>query len=382
MDYRMKANTATQSLRQRILAEIDGGGPMRVDRYVELALYDPQEGYYATGIRRVGKGGDFFTSVSVGAVFGGLLARRMVREFDHLGRPGRWRIMELGANDGRLAADVLDAMAGIDSEALAALEYVICEPLPSMREVQRDRLAGYSERVRVVSASNECADDVLPGIVFGNEVLDALPFHWVEWCDLQWWERRIGVGEDGRLQAVLAGHPEGDVMEWLSVATEGLDLPDGWRCEVRTCWRGFLESFLVAVMNPLMIWIDYGFLREELVVPHRSEGTWRAYRRHRIEIEPWDFPGECDLTAHVDFTGVCDAVESLGGRVLGLQAQGMWLTRLAAIDLASREGMTDPAWVRQFQTLTHPAHLGAKFHVLECTWEDRTETLPTRQRSF
>ena len=168
-------------------------------------------------------------------------------------------------------------------------------------------------------------------------------------------------------------------MNWLRVAADGLDLPDGWQCEVRTCWRGFLESCLRGVARPLMIWIDYGFVREELVVPHRNEGTWRAYRRHRIETDPWDYPGECDLTAHVDFTGVCDAVELLGGRVLGMQTQGMWLTRLAAGDLASREGITDPAWVRQFHTLTHPAHLGARFHVMESRWEAHTEPLPIRR---
>jgi SAM-dependent MidA family methyltransferase len=365
MNYRNAADTATQSLRERIVREIKLTGPISMMRYLALALYDPESGYYARGGERVGKGGDFFTSVSVGPVFGELLARRMVREFDRLGRPARWRIMELGANDGRLAEDVMGGMAGIDPQARAALEYAICEPLPSMRAVQRERLAGFADGVRIVASTDELVGKELPGVVFGNEVLDALPFHWVEWRNGGWRERRIGLGEDGRLQPVLAGPTDDGLCRWLDRVTRGMRLPDGWQCEVRMAWGDFLQSCLRGMVQPTMIWIDYGFLREDLMRPHRTEGTWRAYRGHRIEADPWDHPGACDLTAHVDFTGVAEAAEALGGRMSGFDPQGTWLTRLALEDLAAREGGDDPGWVRQFQTLTHPAHLGARFHVME-----------------
>jgi SAM-dependent MidA family methyltransferase len=337
-------------------------------RYLELALYHPEFGYYARGGQRVGKIGDFFTSVSVGPVFGELLARRMVREFDRLGRPSRWRIMELGANDGRLAADLLSGVARLDSQAQDSLEYAICEPLPTMRAVQREKLAEWGKKVRIVSSTEELLGDELPGVVFGNEVLDALPFHWVEWRDGVWRERRIGMGADGRLQPVLAGQPEDELCRWLDGATRGMLLPDGWQCEVRADWGGFLQSCLRGMVQPTMIWIDYGFLREDLMQPHRTEGTWRAYRGHKIESDPWNDPGECDLTAHVDFTGVAEAAETLGGQMTGFTSQGTWLTRLAMEELAAREGRDDPAWVRQFQTLTHPAHLGARFHVMELSF--------------
>ncbi len=368
MNYRNEADTATQSLREWIVREIDASGPISMVRYLELALYHPEFGYYARGGQRVGKSGDFFTSVSVGPVFGELLARRMVREFDRLGRPARWRIMELGANDGRLVEDVLGGVTRIDPQALASMEYVICEPLPTMRDVQQGRLAGFVGKVRIISSSEELAGDERPGVVFGNEVLDALPFHWVEWRDGGWRERRIGRGVDGRLQPFLGGKPDDELCQWLDEVMRGLPLPDGWQCEVRTNVTGFLRSCLCGMAQPTMIWIDYGFLREDLMQPHRTEGTWRAYREHRIENAPWDHPGECDLTAHVDFTGVVEAAEALGGRMTGFNPQGTWLTRLALEDLTAREGGDDPAWVRQFQTLTHPAHLGARFHVLELSF--------------
>lgn len=368
MNYRNQEDTATLSLREWIVDEIQSAGPMPLCRYLELALYHPEFGYYARGGERVGKGGDFFTSVSVGPVFGDLLARRMVREFDRLGGPARWRIMELGANDGRLAADVLAGMARIHPQALVALEYVICEPLPTMRHVQAERLAGLMGNVRIVASAQELAGDELPGIVFGNEVLDALPFLWVERSDDGWRERRIGIGADGRLRPVIACQPDEEVRQWLDEATRGLLLPDGWQCEVRMSWSGFLQSCLRVMVQPSMIWIDYGFLREDLMQPQRTEGTWRAYRGHRIEADPWNDPGECDLTAHVDFTGVAEAAEALGGQLVGFHSQGSWLTRLATEEIAAREGGHDPGWVRQFQTLTHPAHLGARFQVMELSF--------------
>lgn len=368
MNYRNETDTATHSLREWMVGEIEATGPMSMMRYGELALYHPEFGYYARGGERVGKEGDFFTSVSVGPVFGELLARRMVREFVKLGCPGRWRVMELGANDGRLAADVMGGMARIDSRALAALEYVICEPLPTMRAVQRQTLAGFGDRVRIVAETTELVADVLPGVVFGNEVWDALPFHWVEWRLGGWRERRIGVGSGGRLQPVLAGEPHADVLRWLDEATRGMRLPEGWQCEVRMDALEFLRSCLRGMDQATAIWIDYGFLREDLIQPHRVEGTWRAYREHRIEPDPWDAPGACDLTAHVDFTSLAEAAEALGGCVEGFTPQGTWLTRLAVEELAAREGGDDPVWVRQFQTLTHPAHLGARFQVMELSF--------------
>jgi SAM-dependent MidA family methyltransferase len=292
----------------------------------------------------------------------------MARYYRESGAPGRWRVRELGANDGRLAADVLDALARIDPQAMATLEYEICEPLPLLREEQRARLAAFGAQVKIVASTEESSGNDLPGLVFGNEVLDALPFHMVEWRDGGWREKRIGVGPHGELQLILAGEPAAGVRSWLETSICGMPLPDGWQCEVRTGWRAFLESSLRGMIDPLAIWIDYGFLRDEWIQPHRTEGTWRAYRNHRIETDPWNAPGACDLTAHVDFTGVIEAAESLGGRLGEFTPQGTWLTRLALDELAAREGTADPTWTRQFQTLTHPAHLGTKFHVLECTW--------------
>lgn len=341
---------------------------MPLPRYLELALYHPEWGYYARDGRRVGREGDFFTSVSVGPLFGRLLAHRAAREFHQLGCPPRWRILEFGANDGRLAADILGALAEIDPTAHAALEYGIFEPLPRMRGIQTAALELHGSKVCIAATTGCFAADPLPGLILGNEVLDALPFHWVTWRERCWREIRIAASPDGVLMPSDSFTPPADVLQWLEKATQGLELPDGWQCEVRTSWKDFLGTSLRCVESPAMVWMDYGYERSELIHPARREGTWRAYRAHRIEADPWNSPGHCDLTAHVDFTGVAEAARVLGARHTSMVSQGNWLTRLAVGELAAKEGIADPAWARQFQTLTHPAHLGTRFHVLECLW--------------
>lgn len=362
----MERDSATLSLRQLIADEIYSNGSMPMARYMDLALYHPEWGYYATGDREVGKFGDFFTSVSVGPLFGRLMARRLFGMYQDLGRPSRWRVKELGANDGKLAIDILEAMRSLDWEAAQALDYVICEPLPVMREIQKRALGGFS--ARVVDPEEALSTNCLPGVVFGNEVLDALPFHWLERWDDDWWERGILLDGEGSLRSGRLGKASGEIIELLSDAADPERLPNGWQCEVRPALDGFLQSSLVGLEPARMIWIDYGFEREELWHPARIEGTWQAFREHRREPEPWNLPGACDLTAHVDFISVAEAAGRLGGEVVALEDQGPWLTRLATLELADREGVEDPSWVRQFQTLTHPAQLGGKFRVMECRW--------------
>lgn len=334
---------------------------------MEAALYHPQLGYYARSTRNIGKAGDFFTSVSVGTVFGGLLARRFLRHFRESGKPRRWRIIECGAHDGTLARDVLAAIAVLDPSAFAALEYVICEPLAALRDTQRANLAGSSGLVRFVASADELAAAPLPGVAFGNEVLDALPFHVVELKAGSWHECRVTAGDDGRFTwcaAPAAGPALQGELELL-----GTDFPDGYRTEVRTCHAAFLEPLVRALDDALMIWIDYGFARADLYQPQRRRGTLRTFRNHHAGEDPFEAPGECDITAHVDFSAVAAAAQALGGTAIDFDNQGAWLTGLAREWLMAMDGHPDPAKLRQFQTLTHPAHLGGAFQVIEISWK-------------
>jgi len=360
---------------ERILRErIASSGPISFPEFMAAALYDPEVGYYAAGSSQVGRGGDFFTSVSVGRLFGELLARRFAAWWRADGTPRPWRIVECGAHDGTLAADVLEALGRHEPAAMEQLEYVIPEPLPALRDAQAKTLARWPGTVRLATDAAEIGNP-MPGIVFGNEVLDALPFHLVEWRDA-WhecrvaaapaggftWAEPVPVAADGRLAEVLR--------------PLGRGFPMGYRAEVRTCFQDFLAPLAAAVSRGLMVWIDYGFARPELYHPARTGGTLRTFSKHRAGEDPLASPGEADITAHVDFTAVAEVSAALGCPPVRFRSQGHWLTEAARGWLAEQEGAVDAKLLRQFQSLTHPGHLGARFHVLECAVHAPQTTAP------
>lgn len=338
-----------------------------------MALYHPELGYYAKGPAQVGRSGDFYTSVSVGPLFGRLLARRFLSWWEDAGSPERWRVIECGAHDGSLAADILGELSALSPRASAGLEYAIPEPLPALREAQREKLAAF-RNVRFPEKAGCLAADPLPGIAFGNEVLDALPFHTIIRSGGAWHERLVGLpdaGENGFRWmdgGAWPGGPDGD-------------FPEGYTTEVRTCHAAFLQPLLSSLSHGLLIWPDYGYSHADYYHPDRTTGTLRTFSRHRAAEDPLAAPGQIDITAHVDFTAVAEAATALGCRPAAFRNQGSWLTRIARPWLESMEGRPDMTLLRQFQTLTHPGHLGSRFHILELAWNDPSPArLPEDER--
>lgn len=364
--YPLGAPCATPSLAGILGERIERLGPLRFPDFMAAALYEPECGYYARKTRQIGRGGDFFTSVSVGPLFGEILARRMRREWQESGAPSRWRIIECGAHDGTLAGDILGALATLEPRAFAALEYVIPEPLPRLQAAQRATLRPYHARVRWVASPLELAAEPLPGIAFGNEVLDALPFHVVERRAGAWLERRVARGPAGGFSWQSAAIDDPRLL--AALAPVGGDFPDGYRTEVRTCYDAFLQPLAGALQSGLMLWIDYGFARPDYYHPDRTAGTLRTFAKHQAGANPLENPGATDITAHVDFTAVAAAARALGGRPTEFRNQAAWLTAAARSWLLEQDGHPQPSFARQFQTLTHPAHLGACFHILELAW--------------
>ncbi len=340
-------------MRGRLAREIRENGPIGFARFMAAALYDPQGGYYASRTGQVGREGDFFTSVSAGPLFGHLLARHLAAFWEHRGRPGRWRILEVGAHDGRLAEDILEGLADLDAAAADAAEYAIVEPLDTLAAAQRQRLGE-----RVVVVDDPAKLDPLPGILIGNEVLDALPCHLVESTGEGW----VELGVDGDFTLTPIGPAD-------RIARSLPKRPAGYRTEVRSKLEDFIRGFLSALSPARMLWIDYGYERDEYYAEGRREGTLRTFSRHRAGDDPLDSPGTRDISAHVDFTALHEAVEACGGKVVRFENQGRFLTEIARPWLLSLEGRTDAAKaLRNFQTLTHPGQLGSRFHVVEAEW--------------
>ncbi len=325
-----------------------------------LALYHPEYGYYGPGPRRIGRGGDFYTAVSVGPLYGQLLAELARQTWEQLGRPAAFTIIEQAAHDGQLAADVL---------AACDFPYLIVEPNPRYRTVQREKLAAQGDRVRWVNSLAEVNLDAAPGglpaLFVCNELLDAMPVHLLRWSGETWQELRVRADAHEGL-FFSPEKPERRLAE--EIASLPTHLQPGHVVEVPLAALAWLRELAAAPFHGAVCIADYGLDAEELFTPERAQGTLRRYLQHQMDDRVLEQLGECDLTTHVPFSRLIDAAKQLAMPVLSYEHQGRWLGKLAMPWLASLEGQppdaTTRALLRQFQSLTHPGIMGRSFRVL------------------
>lgn len=366
--------TAAESLIRR---EIRRDGAIPFARFMELALYSPNSGYYEAHDRTIGRSGDFFTSISVGEVFGQLMSWDFLDEASRLPEGIPLRIVEAGAHDGRLAGDILSALQAASPGILTRLQYIVIEPSPRRREWQQSRLLPWEGRVEW-HPSWETVGPV-DGLILCNELLDAFPIHRLRWSAASREWREQGVAE----RAPAPGIPDGP-LEWtdlpiasldigVALADSGLEippalaevLPEGYVLEVCPGAMSWWRAAASHLRSGRILGVDYGRTAAEWIIPERPAGTARAYRSHRTVPDLLASPGEQDLTADVNFSAIAAVGEDFGLRTEGLWRQGDYLTRVLARRL--KAGF-DPAWTAaqraQFQTLVHPSHLGYSFRVL------------------
>lgn len=362
LDYPNQEESATPSFspaEEKLLSEIATRGPISFPEFLEIALYDPEHGYYARKTGQVGREGDFYTSVSVGPLFGQLLARRFLKWWKENGNPTRWRILEIGAHDGKLAADILATIASLAPNAWNALQYATIEPLPALRKAQQDRLENLASELRLAENHIVLAQEPLPGIAFGNEILDALPFHLVRRVGDEWKELFVAQGPELAPFEIEANSKLAEKLKRI----EG-NFPENYQTEIRTSVHGFLETISCCIDGGLLLFIDYGFAAPEYYDTQRTTGTLRTYSGHKAAEDPLRDIGEIDITAHVDFTDLAVRAAKLGWKPTRFSTQDCYLTHLASEMIVAGE-MDDRKLISQFQTLTHPAHLGARFHAIE-----------------
>ena len=316
------------TLRQKIEQEIRERGPIPFSRYMEMCLYDPELGYYSRDAEQFGKAGDFYTSSDVHAVFGRLLARQFDEMWRALGSPERMEILEIGPGRGLFAQDVLDWSRKKFPAFFDAVHYSLAESSPALR----GRLQATLEQHFAAGKASLCSDGeaVLPSeaalerpltaevpiIVFGNEFFDALP---VEVLSSQG-ELRISE-KDGRL-----------LESWQPASAEALEFLDrygvhpeaGERIEASLIAQRYMSQIAATIKRGFIIAIDYGYTRQEQLAG-RHRGTIAAYRQHSMSANPYEAPGEQDITAHVNFTALAAAAEGQGMQVQPLLTQSQFL---------------------------------------------------------
>jgi len=335
-DLRRDAPTDLSDLREdpalaaRIRDEIRATGPMSFARFMHLALYDPEGGYYRSADAKPGRGGDFVTAPELHPIFGEMVARAVEDAWEALGRPDPFVVQEHGAGEGALAVPLLDALP-------PAIRYAAVEVDDRRLGTLHRRLAeaGLADRTADVTAG-----EPFDGVVIANEVLDALPVHRVRRRDGMLRELAVNVAPDGAFVEVEIEPTTSALDERL--AAEGVDLVEGQRAEIALAVDDWVARAAAPLRRGLLLVIDYGAIAAELYdAVRRRDGTLRAYVRHQVSDDPYRFVGRQDLTAHVDVTAVERAATRAGLTTVGITTQSEALMGLGVEDRL-REIQSDP----------------------------------------
>jgi SAM-dependent MidA family methyltransferase len=322
---------------------------------MECALYHPQSGYYTSAHQRSGRQGDFYTSVDVSSLFGEMLAIQIEEIWQRLGR-GAMDVVEAGAGNGRLMRDVLDTLAS---------EFPECYQSVRAAVVERSALAR-AQHAEVFARHQVQSLDTMPasivGVLFANELLDALPVHVVTATPDGL--REIYVGErDGTLVEVEG--PLSDPRIAAQLARAGVEMREGTRGEVSLAAVDWVRDAAARLQRGVILLVDYGDEALRLYSSHRPEGTMTTYRQHRSGVRWLEHPGEYDLTSHVDFTSIRLAAEDAGLDPLGACDQMYFLQSLGLVQRLS--AASDTAAVSRrlaAKTLMVPAGLGSTMKVI------------------
>jgi len=354
------------ALEEIIRAEIRAAGPMRFDRFMELALYQPGSGYYAKtgGPSPIGRGGDFFTSVSVGPLFGRLLARQFYQMWGALARPDPFWIIEQGAHDGQLACDILEWCRAETPEFFGAIHYGIVQysGAASMHQKCAPE-AGIISHITWFENLAGLAAEQPEGVFFSNELVDAFPVRSVTYRSGRWLEQHVAI--------------DGEALRWvdqpivdaeLSRAIDAIPLPaiEGYTTEINLRARHWIAEVASALNRGYVVTIDYGHPASLYYAPHRAHGTLTAFVKHHGVNDVLAEPGMRDITAHVDFTALAQAGEKAGLTTLGFLDQQRFLMGVAHDELSGAGGpqVKIQESLTAWNTLTHPEHLGADFFAL------------------
>lgn len=309
--------------------------------YMELALYHPQYGYYATAPSKIGAQGDFFTSPHLGSEFGELIAEQLLQMWQLLEQPDSFTVVEMGAGQGLLASDILNYLAHRSPDLFKGLDYRIVERAPALIAEQQHQLRPLQERGAQIQWGDltAIAPESVTGCFLSNELVDALPVHQV-------------IVESGRLQEVYVtlAKPAADDRPFTEVSGElsipqlaeyfeqiGIDLttpryPDRYQTEVNLAALDWMATVANRLLRGYVLTIDYGYPSDRYYNPVRSQGTLQCYYQHRHHSDPYRYVGQQDITAHVDFTSLQKQGERWGLDTLGFTKQGLFLMALGLGD--------------------------------------------------
>ena len=351
-------------LRAEILAQ---GGAVPFSRFMELALYAPGWGYYSAGASKFGAAGDFVTSPEIGALFAATTANAVAPVLKQLGPQAR--MLELGGGSGAFAEVMLKRLLELDA---LPERYAILEPSADLRERQHERLerALIPPVFALVEWLDRPFDDDWDGVLFANEVIDALPTPRFLADEGEIYEETVELDGEGRF--VRGAQPADQLMLAAVRHVERyLERPfaHGYRSEVLPQLPYWIQAVAGGMQRGAMLFVDYGDSRSEFYQHDRTDGTMRAFYRHRVHNDVFLWPGLQDITASVDFTALAEAGTNAGFDLAGYSNQANFLLGNGITDLLLQaEARTDEVGQLrlrdQLKRLTLPTEMGERFQVM------------------
>lgn len=301
--------TEKTPLNDIITARIAERGRITFADFMAACLYEPGLGYYTSPGRKVGAEGDFYTSITVHAAFGRVIAREIAQMWRCMGTPAGFTLVECGAGNGRLACDIVDFLAEREPAMYQSLRLVLVEQEPSLESAQREMLAAHIDRLTWLSPDEFASGSfTFSGCLYSNELIDALPVH------------RVVMTSDG-LKEIYVVCKEGEFGEETGEPSTpeieaylkriGVELHPAQQAEVNLNAPKWLAAASKALKQGFILTVDYGYPADEYYTPRRKLGTLLCYYRHQIEENPYLRLGLQDITAHVDFTTLMKCGEEL-----------------------------------------------------------------------
>jgi SAM-dependent MidA family methyltransferase len=357
------------------------GGSLPFDRYMELALYAPDLGYYANGRRKFGESGDFITAPEASPLFSQCLAHQVA---ECLKESGGAAVLEIGGGSGRMAAEMLAQL-----ELLHGLpqRYLILELSAALQEEQHAALASrVPHLLSRVEWLKRLPDRGFSGVIVANELLDAMPVHRFRRSAGSWQELSVGLQDQMLVDRWGALQTPGIAEHLQAVWPDDRVVAEGYTSEINLRLRPWMRALSETLQRGYLIVIDYGYTRHEYYHPERRQGTFICHFRHRAFSDPYLLPGLQDMTANVDFTALANAGLEAGFALAGFSTQAHFLIDNGLDRLL---GLSDPSDVRRHtemvqgaKTLTLPSEMGERFKVLAMVRGAESELTGFRSRDL
>lgn len=359
------------SLQQVIQRKIEEQreGTISFYEYMQMALYHSEFGYYSREKIKIGKSGDFYTSVSVGSIFGEVLAHGFAEMIEKQLNQQPCYLIEFGGGTGDLTLQILNEWKNNYSHLIDVVQVILVEKSPYHRKLQQEKLVDF----KVLWFENwEDAQHTfgkMSGVIFSNELIDAFPVYLLQYHDGRWQEVQVGY-DSGQFVERLKDITSPGLVEYIQREEKYIPKVNGYRIEVNLDMEKWLASVSEGLHQGYVVTIDYGYKREELYLPQRKTGTLLCYHQHTTSENALETPGEKDITTHVHFSLLMEKGEELGLHSLGFFTQRQYLMNSGILSKLQEHQETDPfvglqsKRNRAIRQLIMPGGMGDTFKVL------------------